>query len=147
METDSFSGLDLVKLLLMVPFLIVAYFVMYFIGGYLLFFFTNGMGGSALRFIVLHTYLDFLCVFVPVYCSCMLASRFKVSIALLFMIVIVLNSGLYAETLGNAHVFRPAAWKALFTQIAVICAAAIPFLVFFIQYLSKKSVNARQRDR
>ncbi|MFE5320714.1 hypothetical protein ACFQ88_18555 [Paenibacillus sp. NPDC056579] len=141
MENDSFSGLDLLKLLLIVPFILVAYFVMYFIGGYLLLLFTNGLGSSDFRFIMMHLYLDVLCAFVPVYYSCILAPRFKLFIAFVFMVIIASNSGLYTETLGNAHVFIPSAWKALFTQIAVICAAVIPFLLLFGRYVLKTKLD------
>ncbi|WP_282942503.1 hypothetical protein [Paenibacillus sp. RC67] len=94
---------------------------------------------SELKFIVVHFYYDFLCIFLPIYGSCELAPRFKALIAACFMIFIVCYSGLYTRTLGMSQLFGTyAVWKSHFTQTTVICAVVIPFLVFFIKYLKNR---------
>lgn len=100
------------------------------------------------KFIMDHLYSDFICIGFAVFVSCMFAPGWRVRIAAIYMVfvLIAIPGQLKTDLVNNYYGYQP--WKLPFLISCYVAAAVIPLLIMVLQQRMQKkesiSSDARQ---
>ncbi len=129
-----------IRWILFIPILPISYAITFFVGKYCFWFAYGWIGlseDSILGFIILHFYLSFACFLIPIQVSVSCAPKGKITIASIYVGIMILLLGFSTFSLITYGDGRPL-WQSIYDYILNISGAIIALILVVNQETSKR---------